>query len=103
MRPRKSAGEETCMADALGHSPDRSASTIRNASAAIAVLLLALAPQLFELAWSLAGLIFRFSGRNPLQVLFAHGSALLSGLPGLAFGSFGANGKTALSSDVLLA
>jgi hypothetical protein len=92
------------MADTLGHSPDKSnASTIRHSSAAIAVVLLALAPQLFELGWSLAGLIFRLSGRNPLQVLFAHGSALLFGVPSLAFGSFGANGKAALSSDVLLA
>jgi hypothetical protein len=67
------------------------------------VVLLALAPQLFELAWSLAGLIFRFSGRNPLQVLLAHGSALLFGVPNLALGSFGANGKAALSSEALLA
>src|SRR3954454_6893140 len=93
------------MADALGHSPDKStaATTVRNSSAAIAVLLLALAPQLFELAWSLGGLAFRFSGRNPLQVLFAHGSALLLAVPSLAFGSFGAGAKSALSSDALLA
>jgi hypothetical protein len=91
------------MADTVGHSPDRSASTIRNSSAAIAVLLLALAPQLFELVWSIAGLVFRFSGRNPLQVLAGHGSALLLAVPSLAFGSFGATTKTALSSDILLA
>lgn len=93
------------MADTLGQSPDKAmpASTIRNSSAAIAILVLALAPQLFELAWSLAGLIFGFSGRNPGQVLFAHGSALLLAVPNLVFGSFGANAKAALSSDVLLA
>jgi hypothetical protein len=93
------------MADALGHSPDKStaATTVRNSSAAFGVLLLALAPQLFELAWSLGGLAFRFSGRNPLQVLFAHGSALLLAVPSLAFGSFGGSAKSALSSDALLA
>ena len=91
------------MADTLRHLPDKStaASTIRHSSAAIAVVLLALAPQLFELVWSLAGLIFRFSGRNPFEVLFAHGSALLFALPSLALGTFGANGKAALSSDAL--
>jgi hypothetical protein len=90
------------MADTLGHSPDRStpASTIRNSSAAIAVVLLAFAPQLFELAWSIAGSIFRFSGRNPFEVVFAHGSALLLALPGLVIGYLG---PAAMSSDTLLA
>jgi Tripartite tricarboxylate transporter TctB family len=91
------------MADTLGHSPDRStpASTIRNSSAALAVLLLALAPQMFELAWSLAAFIFRLSGgRNPAQVLIGHGSGLLSAVPSLISG---AGTKTALSSDALLA
>jgi len=86
----------------MGHSPDKStASTIRNSSAAIAVLVLAFAPQLFELAWSVAALIFRFSGgRNPAQVLIGHGSALLLAVPSLISG---AGTKTALSSDALLA
>jgi putative tricarboxylic transport membrane protein len=90
------------MADTMGHSPDKStASTIRNSSAAIAVLVLAFAPQLFELAWSVAALIFRFSGgRNPAQVLIGHGSALLLAVPSLISG---AGTKTALSSDALLA
>jgi len=90
------------MADTMGHSPDKStASTIRNSSAAIAVLVLAFAPQLFELAWSVAALIFRFSGgRNPAQVLIGHGSALLLAVPSMISG---AGTKTALSSDALLA
>jgi Tripartite tricarboxylate transporter TctB family len=91
------------MADTLGHSPDRStpASTIRNSSAAIAVLLLALTPQMFELVWSLAAFIFRLSGgRDPAQVLIGHGSGLLLALPSLISG---AGTKTALSSDALLA
>jgi hypothetical protein len=93
------------MADTLGHSPDRStASDIRYSSAAIAVLLLALTPQLFELAWSVGALIFRFSAaRNPAQVLIDHGSALVLALPNLASGYAGANAKTALPSDTLLA
>ena len=91
------------MADTLGQSPDRStpASTIRNSSAALAVLLLALTPQMFELVWSLAAFIFRFSGgRNPAQVLIGHGSGLLLAVPSL-ISSTGTN--TALSSDALLA
>jgi putative tricarboxylic transport membrane protein len=94
------------MAGAMGQSVDQSAptSTIRNTSAAIAVLILALAPQIFEFAWSVAALIFRFSaGRNPAQVLFDHVFALSWAIPTLLFGPFEANSKVALSSDVLLA
>jgi hypothetical protein len=89
------------MADTLGHSPDRSASITRNSSAAIAVLLLALVPQIVELLWSFAS-VFGASGRSPLQILFAHATALLFAVPGLLFG-FGADAKGALSSDTLLA
>jgi hypothetical protein len=90
------------MAETLGHSPDKStASTIRNSSAAVAVLVLALAPQFFELMWSAAVFIFGLSGaRNPVQVLIGHGSALVLAVPSLISG---AGTKTALSSDVLLA
>jgi len=78
------------MADTMGHSPDRAALTTRNSSATIAVLVLALTPQLFELMWSIGthlalmmGLV-RDAGRNPAQVLADHGVALLSGLQSLA-------------------
>jgi hypothetical protein len=93
------------MVDTLGHSPDKSTvSTIRNSSAALAVLVLALAPQIFELAWSVVAFIFRFSGaRDPAQVLLGHGLALLLAVPGLVSGALDANVKAALSSDVLLA
>ena len=67
---------------------------------------LALTPQLFELLWSIAALIFRvFSApRNPAQVLFDHLYALAWAVPSWMFGSVGTNGKAvALSSDVLLA
>jgi hypothetical protein len=91
------------MVDIVGHSPDKSTvSTIRNPSAALAVLVLALAPQIFELAWSVGAFIFRFSGaRDPAQVLLGHGSALLLAVPGLVSVVLGAN--AAPSSDVLLA
>ena len=85
------------MADTTGHLPDRSASTTRNATAALAVVLIALAPQIIELLWSFAT-IFGVSGRGPLQVVTAHGSALLLAIPNY----LGAGGK-ALGSDTLLA
>jgi hypothetical protein len=85
------------MADTTGHLPDRSASTTRNATAALAVVLIALAPQIIELLWSFAT-IFGVSGRGPLQVVAAHGSALLLAIPNY----LGAGGK-ALGSDTLLA
>jgi len=95
------------MADTMGQSADRSrpASTVRNSSAAIAVLILALAPQILELAWSVAALTSKFfsAGRNPAQVLYDHIFALSWAVPSLVLGFFGANGKVALSSDVLLA
>ena len=89
------------MADTMGHSPDRSAIGVRSSSAAIGALVLALAPQLFEILWSLGGELgslvglVKYSGRGPLQALFDHGTALL-----LAAGSLGG---TKLSSDTLLA
>jgi hypothetical protein len=51
---------------------------------------------------SFAGLV-KSSGRNPVQVIAGHGSALLFAVPSLAFGSFGATTKSALSSETLLA
>jgi hypothetical protein len=95
------------MADTMGHSPDRSATAVRNTTAAIGVLVLALTPQLFELLWSIGAQlaavlgIAKFTGRGLLQVLWDHGSALLLAAPHLGTGSFGAGAK--LSSDTLLA
>jgi hypothetical protein len=92
------------MADTLGHSPGKSmpASNITNLSAAIGVAVLAIAPQLFEFFWSIGALFMGASGRDPLQVLAAHGSALLYGAPAQLFATFGARGK-AIASDTLLA
>lgn len=91
------------MDDTIGHSPGKStpASTL-NASAAVAVLVLALTPQLFEVLWSIGALIFRYAGRNPAEVVMDHGSALLLAAPKLAAG-LGGGAKTVQSSSTLLA
>jgi hypothetical protein len=77
------------MADTLGQSAGQSGqesshgSTIRSGSGALAILIFAFAPQIFELVWSIAGLIFGSSGRNPAQVVFNHAYALVSAFPAL--------------------
>jgi hypothetical protein len=92
------------MADILGHSPGKStASNMGFLSGAIAVAVLAITPQLFELIWSIGALFLKSSGRNPLQVLAGHGAALLYGAPAQIFASFGTPGKAAIASDTLLA
>ena len=103
------------MAD-TGHSLDQSrpASTIRNSSGALTILLLACAPQIFEFTWSLGAFIFGLTGRNPAQVLFDHLYALVSAVPALVgrvvslIGAdptlvVGAKATSVLSSDALLA
>jgi hypothetical protein len=92
------------MADTLGHTPGKStpASSMGYLSEAIAVAVLAIAPQLFELIWSIGALIMNGSGRAPPQVLAGHASALLYGGPAQIFATFGAPGK-AIASDTLLA
>ena len=94
------------MADTLGHTPDRSASTTRDYTAVITVVVLALAPQLFEFLWSFGTIFGWSSGRNPLAVLTGHGAALLSALASLptVFSKIlGTAGKTGFASDTLLA
>jgi hypothetical protein len=87
------------MAETIGHSVPAT----RNTTLALGIVLLALAPQIFELIWSI-GTIFGWStGRGPATVLISHVSALVAGAPAAVFGSFGADSKKALSSDVLLA
>ena len=91
------------MAETTGQLPNESASApaARYTTGAVVILVMALAPQLIEFLTSCAGLFFNFSGRGPLQVLSAHGSALILAVPSLATQSFG--GKGSLSSDTLLA
>jgi hypothetical protein len=92
------------MADTLGHSPGKStpASSMGYLSAAIGVAVLAITPQLFEFFWSIGALIMGGSGRDPLQVLAGHGSALLYGAPAQILATLGPPGK-AIASDTLLA
>jgi hypothetical protein len=92
------------MADTLGHTPGKStpASSTGFLSGAIAVAVLAIAPQLFEFFWSIGALFMSASSRDPLQVLAGHGSALLYGAPAQIFATFGTPGK-AVASDTLLA
>src|SRR5215471_16278385 len=87
------------MADTMGHS----ATATRNTSVALGILLLAFAPQIFELIWSIGTIFGWGSGRGPATVLISHATALLAGAPGAVFGSFGTDAKKALSPDILLA
>jgi hypothetical protein len=87
------------MADTMGHS---ATATRNNTSVALGIFVLALAPQIFELIWSLGTIVGWGSGRGPGAVLIGHASALFAGAPGAVFGSFGGGAKK-FSSDVLLA
>lgn len=102
------------MADTMGHS----ATATRHTKVALGFCLLAIAPQIFELIWSLGTIPGWGAGRGPLQVLTIHATALatsiqsfiliLSALPGAIWALFvsGPSGpivKTPLSSPALLA
>jgi len=86
------------MAETMGHS----ATATRNASAALGIVLLALAPQIFELIWSLGTIFGWGAGRGPGTVVVSHVTALLGGAPGALLGSLGGDAKK-MSADVLLA
>lgn len=81
---------------------DQLAGAKRNTSVALGIILLGLAPQIFEFIWSFGTIVGWGSGRGPAQVLIAHVSALTLAAPG-AFSAFGADAGTKLSYDVLLA
>jgi putative tricarboxylic transport membrane protein len=70
------------MAEMTGQLPDHSMSgpATRNPSGAVAILILAVVPQLFDFVWSLAALALQSGGRNPAQVLINHLAAFGSGL-----------------------
>ena len=93
------------MADTLGHSPGKStpASSMGNVTAAIAIAVLAITPQLFELFWSIGALMLHSAARSPAQVLAGHGAALLYAAPAQIVTSLSAPGKAAIASDTLLA
>ena len=86
------------MADTMGHS----ATTTRNKSVAIGFCLLAMAPQIFELIWSIGTIFGWGAGRGPATVVTSHATALLAGAPGAMLRAVGGDTKQA-SSDVLLA
>lgn len=73
------------MSDVTGHSPGHSNSVvISRRTGAIAVLLLALAPQIIDVIWGVVAQIARLAGNNPLTALADHVSALVSGALALA-------------------
>ncbi|ULK99854.1 tripartite tricarboxylate transporter TctB family protein [Bradyrhizobium sp. I71] len=86
------------MADTMGHS----ATATRNTRLAVGFCLLAIAPQIFELIWSIGTIFGWGAGRGPATVITSHVTALLAGAPSAIFGSFG-GGTKKMSSEVLLA
>ncbi|MBR0842277.1 tripartite tricarboxylate transporter TctB family protein [Bradyrhizobium liaoningense] len=86
------------MADTMGHS----ATAIRNTRLALGFCLLAIAPQIFELIWSIGTIFGWGAGRGPATVLTSHVTALVVGAPAALIGSVGGGTKKA-SSEVLLA
>ena len=86
------------MADTMGHS----ATATRNTRLVLGFCLLAIAPQIFELIWSIGTIFGWGAGRGPVTVVTSHVTALLAGAPSAIFGSFG-GGTKKMSSEVLLA
>ncbi|RXH28242.1 tripartite tricarboxylate transporter TctB [Bradyrhizobium nanningense] len=86
------------MADTMGHS----ATATRNTRLVVGFCLLAIAPQIFELIWSIGTILGWGAGRGPGTVVTSHLTALLAGAPSAIFGSFG-GGTQKMSSEVLLA
>lgn len=87
------------MADTMGHP----ATGARNTKLVLGLCMLAVAPQIFEFIWSIGTIFGWGGGRGPATVLVSHATALLAGAPSAVFGSFAADTKKAMSSDVLLA
>ncbi|SPP93790.1 tripartite tricarboxylate transporter TctB family protein [Bradyrhizobium vignae] len=86
------------MADTMGHS----ATATRNTKVALGLCLLAIAPQIFELIWSIGTIFGWGTGRGPTAVVISHATALLAGAPGALIGAASGDTKK-VSSDVLLA
>jgi putative tricarboxylic transport membrane protein len=86
------------MADTMGHSE----TATRNTRLVVGFCLLAIAPQIFELIWSIGTIFGWGAGRGPGTVVASHVTALLAGAPSAIFGSFG-GGTKKMSSEVLLA
>lgn len=86
------------MADTMGHS----ATATRNTKVALGFCLLAIAPQIFELIWSIGTIFGWGAGRGPATVLISHATALVAGAPAALIGAASGDAKKA-SADVLLA
>lgn len=86
------------MADTMGHS----ATATRNTKVALGFCLLAIAPQIFELIWSIGTIFGWGAGRGPATVLISHATALVAGAPAALIGAASGDAKKA-STDVLLA
>ncbi|MEW6768784.1 MAG: tripartite tricarboxylate transporter TctB family protein [Pseudomonadota bacterium] len=94
------------MADTLGHAADQSQASGSNKRGAIAVVLLAFAPQILEFIGSIGALFFHTSARSPITVVTDHVSALVLALPNLTkftVSQFGPDHLASLGSSVLLA
>ncbi|HEY0331926.1 MAG TPA: tripartite tricarboxylate transporter TctB family protein [Rhodopseudomonas sp.] len=93
------------MADRLGRSSDqtRPASIGRNPRGALAVLLLALAPQIVQLLSALAGVILSLPNGNPAQIALDDGAALVSAPAALLLLANGPATADPLASQVVLA
>lgn len=95
------------MTDTLRHSAGQSRqASARNSNGALALVLLAFTPQIFEFVWSIGALIFQTPARSPMTVLTDHASALILAFPNLTkltISQFGPDHLAALGSSVLLA
>lgn len=95
------------MTDTARHSADNSPqASANNLRDALAVVLLAFTPQIFELVWSIGALIFHTAARSTITVVTDHVSALVLALPSLmklTVSQFGPDHLATLGSSVLLA
>ena len=91
------------MSDVTGRAPDQTGALLsnKNSTGAIGIAVLAVAPQIVEIIWSIAGLILRSGGRNPVQAFIDHAYAIATAIPSLLAGqAVATNGGL---SEVLLA
>jgi len=76
---------------------------MRTRNLAVSIVLLALAPQIFAVIWSVGTIFGWSSGSGPFAVLAGHAAALLAEAPAAALRSLGAGSLAAMSYDAQLA
>ncbi|MBB5047218.1 hypothetical protein HNR60_001970 [Rhodopseudomonas rhenobacensis] len=91
------------MADTVGRLPEQTRRAARNGSGALAVLLLALAPQLVHVLWAAVSPLYRVPIGNPAQIAVDYATALGTALPAWLGATFGTVPSPPLPSAVLLA